>query len=93
MFLGVKGGQCIRFTTSPPSVSRLSRKCESLDVSQTYGSQQPVKWIALPFTIGNKTNWQGEQHYCDYRSDLIIVTTGTTLVIIRNFVTAVNTGN
>jgi hypothetical protein len=42
---GVWCSRCVRLTTSPPAVSRLSKQCGNVNISQPYRSPQPVTRI------------------------------------------------
>jgi hypothetical protein len=56
--VGVERGRRVRMTTSPPSVSILTRNCVSVDISQPNLSLRPVTRIASLYLILHNRNVQ-----------------------------------
>jgi hypothetical protein len=74
IFLGAKGGRRLRLTILPPSVSRLPRKCGSLDVSQPYGRSRPVTGIVFFFNTVLLKNISPSISFLDFFSSVFCLT-------------------
>jgi hypothetical protein len=83
IFLGVKCNHRVRLTTSPPSVSRLSRNCGSFYVWQPYGLPRLVKWKEFSLVTNiNKLN-MAPRHSTSKGPAIVYVKSSTWWCIIQ----------
>jgi hypothetical protein len=88
VFGGVKSGRCIGLTSLPPSVSRLSRQCGILNISQPYRPPWTVPGIALLYFTRSGYDSRRYQFFWDVvglkRGPLSLVSTTEELLERKN---------
>jgi hypothetical protein len=67
-FWGVESGRGVRLTTLPPSVSRLSRQCGIINISQPYRCLRPI--TGIDFFIIFRIGRNGMRKKCQIHKDL-----------------------
>jgi hypothetical protein len=65
IFLWGKGRPARKADNLTPSVSRLSRKCRTLNVLQPYGPSRPITGIALPFYASTEIPDESKSSVCN----------------------------